>query len=56
MTKDQIVNDHYGYILWKLDRKFEARYYWKSVLGFNDSEEEMKDKAYIKILKGLKKI
>ena len=56
MPNDPIVNDHYGDILWKLDRKIEARYYWKSVLGFNDSEEEMKDKAYIKILKGLKKI
>ena len=56
MPDDPIVNDHYGDILWRLDRKIEAQYYWKSVLSFNDSEEEMKDKAYIKILKGLKKI
>ena len=56
MPDDPIVNDHYGDILWNLDRKIEAQYYWKSVLSFNDSEEEMKDKAYIKILKGLKKI
>ena len=56
MPDDPIVNDHYGDILWHLDRKTEAQYYWKSVLSFEDSEEEMKDKAYIKILKGLKKI
>jgi len=56
MPHDPIVNDHYGDILWHLDRKIEAQYYWKSVLSFNDAEDEMKDKAYIKILKGLKKI
>jgi len=56
MPNDPIVNDHYGDILWHLDRKIEAQYYWKSVLSFDDAEDEMKDKAYIKILKGLKKI
>jgi len=56
MPDDPIVNDHYGDILWRLDRKIEAQYYWKSVLKFNDSEDKIKDKAYIKILKGLKKI
>ncbi len=56
MPDDPIVNDHYGDILWHLDRKIEAQYYWKSVLSFNDSEDEIKDKAYMKILKGLKKI
>jgi len=56
MPNDPIVNDHYGDILWHLGRKIEAQYYWKSVLRFNDSEDEMKDKTYIKILKGLKKM
>ncbi|MBS56929.1 MAG: hypothetical protein CMP16_03535 [Rickettsiales bacterium] len=56
MPDDPIVNDHYGDILWHLDRKMEAQYYWKSVLNFNDTDDEMKDKVYIKILKGLKKI
>jgi len=56
MPNDPIVNDHYGDILWYLDRKIEAQYYWKSVLGFDDTDSEMKDKVYIKILKGLKKI
>jgi hypothetical protein len=28
MPDDPIVNDHYGDILWKLDRKIQARYFW----------------------------
>ena len=36
MPYDPIVNDHYGDILWKLDRKIEAVYYWNSVLKFKD--------------------
>ena len=56
MPDDPIVNDHYGDILWQLDRKIEAQYFWKNVLSLDDTEEEMKDKVYIKILKGLKKI
>ena len=50
-----IVNDHYGDILWKLDRKIEAVYYWNSVLILEDAEDEIRDKAYFKVLKGLKK-
>ena len=34
MPEDPNVNDHYGDILWKLDRKIQARYFWKSVLDF----------------------
>ena len=28
MPDDPIVNDHYGDILWKLDRKLQAKYFW----------------------------
>ena len=42
MPEDPIVNDHYGDILWKLDRKIQARYFWKSVLNLEKTEEEMK--------------
>ena len=54
MPNDPIVNDHYGDILWKMDRKIEARYYWKSVLKFEDTEEQMKENIKFKLLKGLK--
>ncbi len=56
MPNDPIVNDHYGDILWKLDRKIQAIYYWNSVLNFEDTEEDMKQDIKIKLLKGLKKI
>ena len=41
MPYDPIVNDHYGDILWKLNRKIQARYFWKNVLKMEDVEEEM---------------
>ena len=41
MPEDPIVNDHYGDILWKLDRKIEARYFWNNVLTIEDAEREM---------------
>ena len=37
MPDDPIVNDHYGDILWKLDQKIQARYFWNSALSFDDT-------------------
>ena len=54
MPEDPIVNDHYGDILWKLDRKIQARYFWESVLNFKETEDEMKKKISDKLIKGLK--
>ena len=56
MPLDPIVNDHYGDILWKLGRKIQASYFWKNVLTFEDTEEEIKEDIYYKLLKGPKKI
>ncbi len=53
MPKDPIVNDHYGDILWKLNRKIEAKYYWQSALKHEDTENEMKIKISKKLLIGL---
>ncbi len=54
MPDDPIVNDHYGDILWKLDRKIQARYFWSNVLLMNDAEAEMIKKINIKMIEGLK--
>ena len=54
MPEDPIVNDHYGDILWKLDRKIQARYFWKSVLALKETEEEMIKSIESKLIKGLK--
>ena len=56
MPLDPIVNDHYGDILWKLGRKTQANYFWKNVLTFEDTENEMKEDILYKLLKGPKKI
>ena len=54
MPEDPIVNDHYGDILWKLDRKIQARYFWASVLKMDDAEKNILEKINIKIVEGLK--
>ena len=56
MPDDPIVNDHYGDILWAMNRKTQAKYYWQSVLNFENTEDDMKEKINIKLLKGPKKI
>ena len=53
MPNDPIVNDHYGDILWKLNRKIEARYFWKSVLKLEETEAEMRNKIKQKLIIGL---
>jgi len=53
MPEDPIVNDHYGDILWKLDRKIQARYFWENVLNLEETEEEMKKNIKDKLIKGL---
>ncbi|MDA7573391.1 hypothetical protein N8745_03915 [Candidatus Pelagibacter sp.] len=54
MPEDPVVNDHYGDILWKLDRKIQARYFWESVLVLKETEEKMKKNIKIKLIGGLK--
>ena len=54
MPDDPIVNDHYGDILWKLNRKIQARYFWNNVLGMKDAETEIIENIKIKIIEGLK--
>ena len=53
MPYDPIVNDHYGDILWKLDRKIQARYFWANVLKMDDAEKKIIDSINIKMIKGL---
>ena len=54
MPQDPIVNDHYGDILWQLDRKIQARYFWQSVLNLDETEDAMKETIKNKLIEGLK--
>ncbi len=56
MPDDPIVNDHYGDVLWQLNRKLQAKYFWNNVLQLEETEEEMKKKIKKKLLLGLEKI
>ena len=53
MPDDPIVNDHYGDILWKLNRKIQARYFWANVLKMDDAKENLIENINIKMIKGL---
>ena len=54
MPDDPIVNDHYGDILWKLNRKIQARYTWSMVLEMKDAEDKLLDQIKTKLITGLK--
>ena len=54
MPLDPIVNDHYGDILWMLDRKIQAIYFWENVMNLEESEDDMKKNVSKKLLKGPK--
>jgi len=54
MPDDPIVNDHYGDILWKLNRKIQARYFWANALEMEDIEKDMLEIIKKKLIEGLK--
>ena len=54
MPDDPIVNDHYGDILWKLNRKIQARYFWSNVLKMKDGDKKIIENINIKMTEGLK--
>ncbi len=56
MPSDPIVNDHYGDVLWQLDRKLQAKYFWENVLLLEETEDEMKRKIKLKLINGPEKI
>ena len=55
MPEDPIVNDHYGDVLWKLNMKLQATYYWKAALSSDEAEDRLKESINKKLLFGLKK-
>ena len=56
MPDHPIVNDHYGDVLWQLNRKMQAKYFWKSVLEFEDTDDKMRKDIQNKLLNGPSKI
>jgi len=55
MPDDPIVNDHYGDILWRLNRRIQARYFWENVLKMDDVDSDMIKNINVKLVEGLNK-
>ena len=56
MPYDPITNDHYGDVMWRLDRKLQAKYFWENVLKIKETDEKMKKEINLKLINGLKKV
>ena len=56
MPDDPIVNDHYGDVLWKLDMKLQAGYYWKAAALSEEADEQLKKEINKKLIFGLNKL
>mgnify|MGYP001235418440 CR=1 FL=1 len=53
LPADPTINDHYADSLWQLDKKIQARYFWKHVLLMDNVEQNIKDNINQKILFGI---
>ena len=53
---DPVINDHYGDVLWQLNRKLQAKYIWQNVLNLEKTEKKMKIDIQNKLLNGLIKM
>ena len=47
------IYDHYGDVLWRLDKKLQARYVWKNALKLETIDDKIKKKIEYKITNGL---
>ena len=53
LPEDPIINDHYGDVLWQLNKNIQARYVWKYVLKLDQTEEELKNTINKKLIFGI---
>ena len=53
LPSDPVASDHYGDVLWQLNRKIQANYFWKSALNSDEADEELKIKVKEKLFNGL---
>ena len=53
MPDDPIVNDHYGDVLWKLNKKLQANYYWRAAMSSDEAEDQLKKDINYKLIFGL---
>ena len=47
------IYDHYGDVLWRLNKKLQARYVWKNALKLETIDDKIRKKIEYKITNGL---
>ena len=52
---DPVINDHYGDVLWMLNKNIQARYIWGNILKLDNVEEDLKKKIEKKLIFGINK-
>ena len=50
---DPIINDHYGDVLWMLNRNIQARHVWQNILNLSNAKQETKDAISKKLIFGI---
>ena len=53
MPYDPVINDHYADVLWMLNKKIQARYFWKHAINIKNIKKELKDSVSKKIFFGI---
>ena len=53
---DPIISDHYGDILWKLNKFLQANYFWNYVLNLEDTKLEIRNKIKDKLIFGIQNL
>ncbi|MDC0248237.1 tetratricopeptide repeat protein, partial [Pelagibacteraceae bacterium] len=53
MPYDPVINDHYADVLWMLNKKIQARYFWKHAINVKNIKKELKDSVSKKIFFGI---
>ena len=56
MPDDPVISDHYGDVLWRLDRRLQAKYFWENVLDLEETDEKIKIDIKNKLLYGLEQL
>ena len=55
LPADPIINDHYGDILWKLNKPLQANYFWNYVLNLENAKPEIKKNIKNKLIFGIQR-
>ena len=53
VPQEAVVIDHYGDVLWKMNRNLQAIYSWKYAYNLEDADQKIKDSISQKLVFGI---